>query len=338
MLSTDQIRAAMRSVIPQPTEPELQQYYQMMEYHLGWRDEQLNPAQADAGKLIRPTLALLACSTLGGSDAQALPLAAALQILHDFTLIHDDIEDHSLQRRGRATLWTIWGLELGINAGDGMFALAHRALLGIADQGVDARRVITIMREFEATILRICEGQHLDLTGEGRFDISEDRYLKMILGKTATLLAAATSLGARIATDDAEQITAMGTFGEALGMAFQMEDDLLDIWGDPQLTGKAFAADLLQRKMSLPVIHAYTHIGAERATIERIYRQDQLSSDDVQTLLDLLDTAGSRAYVTGLAHAEHERALEALARIQPVNSTAFEKLEGLATSLLNRVR
>jgi geranylgeranyl diphosphate synthase type I len=338
MLSTDQIRAAMRSFIPQPTDPALQQYYQMMEYHLGWRDEQLEPAQADAGKLIRPALALLACSALGGSEAQALPLAAAIQILHDFTLIHDDIEDHSLQRRGRSTLWTIWGMELGINAGDGMFALAHCALLGIADQGVDAARALQVIREFEATILRICEGQHLDLTGEGRFDTDEERYLRMIRGKTATLLAAAAGLGARIATDEPEQIAAMSIFGEALGMAFQMEDDLLDIWGDPRLTGKPFAADLLQRKMSLPVIHAYSHAGSERATIERVYRQEQVSAADVQTLLGLLERAGSRAYVAGLARAEHERALGALARIQPADATAFESLKQLATSLLNRVR
>lgn len=338
MQLNDAIRAAMQAAIPQPASPEAADFYQMMEYHLGWRDEQLAPAMADTGKLIRPLLAVLACRTLGGVDAHALPLAAALQLIHDFSLIHDDIEDHSPQRRGRTTLWTLWGREIGINTGDGMFAVAHHALYGLADAGVAPTTVLAVLREFEEAVLRICEGQHLDMTGEGRFDISEERYLQMIRCKTAALIQAATGLGARLATDDATQIAAMNTFGEALGMAFQMQDDMLDIWGDPELTGKPFAADLLQRKMSLPMVHAYQHAGSDRTIIERIYRQEQIELVDVAELLALLERTGSRAHVAALANHEHERALAALAKIRPTDTAALQGLYDLAESLLNRAR
>jgi geranylgeranyl diphosphate synthase type I len=332
----EQIRGAMQAAFPAPDDPALREYYHLMEYHLGWRDEQLAPAPADAGKLIRPRLVLLACRALGGAEDQALPLAAGIQLLHDFSLIHDDIEDHSAQRRGRATVWTLWGLEIGINVGDGMFAVAHRALHGLADVGVAPATALAVLRGFEEAILRMCEGQHLDMTGEGRFDIDEARYLRMIRGKTAALLAAAASLGARIATDDAAQVAAMADFGEALGMGFQMQDDLLDIWGDPQLTGKPPATDLLQRKMSLPMVHAYAHAPSRHREIERIYRQERVEAADVQTLMAILDEAGSRAHVASLARREHERALAALASVKPAAGEALAALRGLAESLLNR--
>ncbi len=334
---TDQIREAMRAAFPTVEQPALRDYYNIMEYHLGWRNAQLEPEWADPGKLIRPRLVLLACRALGGQESHALPLAAGIQLLHDFSLIHDDIEDHSEQRRGRATVWKLWGLELGINAGDGMFAVAHRALHRLPDVGVEPGTALAVLRGFEEAILRICEGQHLDITGEGRFDIDEGRYLLMIRGKTAALLRAATGLGARLATDDPRQLAVMSDFGEALGMAFQMQDDLLDIWGDPSRTGKPSAADLLQRKMSLPVVHAYTHAGAERTTIERIYRQEQVGEADVHTLLGLLERTGSRAFVAELVRQEHDRALQALAAVHPVDLEAHEQLRTLAESLLDRV-
>jgi geranylgeranyl diphosphate synthase type I len=195
---------------------------------------------------------------------------------------------------------------------------------------------LAVLRGFEEAILRMCEGQHLDMAGEGRFDIDEARYLRMIRGKTAALLAAAAGLGARIATEDAAQVAAMADFGEALGMGFQMQDDLLDIWGDPQRTGKPAAADLLQRKMSLPMVHAYAHAPSRQGEIERIYRQERVEAADVQTLMAILDEAGSRTHVANLARREHERALAALASVKPTDGEALDALRGLTESLLNR--
>jgi geranylgeranyl diphosphate synthase type I len=260
-------------------------------------------------------------------------------LLHDFSLLHDDIEDNSPTRRGRPTAWRIWGVPHGINTGDGMFALAHRAVYSLSDSGVPAERVLRVLRDFEETILRICEGQYLDMSAEGRLDVSEQQYIRMIRGKTAALIGASASLGARITTDDEAQVAAMWEFGEALGLAFQMEDDLLDIWGDPVQTGKPFAADLVQRKMSLPVIHALSQASAaDREQFEALYRQTELPQRDLELLLAILGRTQSQAYVQQLAREQSSRAMAALDRVVPVDQAALDELRTLAQSLLGRAR
>ena len=180
------IITTMSAVFP-PADPALAPLYGMLQYHLGWLDEQLQPVGGSGGKLVRPVLAVLANRVFGGVDEHALPLAAALQLLHDFSLIHDDIQDNSAMRRGRRTTWQIWGLAHGINAGDTMFALAHRALFGLAPAGVPADRTLRVMRDFEETILRICEGQYLDMSAEGNMELPVDDYLRMIRARPPRL-------------------------------------------------------------------------------------------------------------------------------------------------------
>jgi geranylgeranyl diphosphate synthase type I len=334
------ISVAMRAAFPVKPflgEAGLEPFYGMMQYHLGWMDEHFAPTAAKSGKLLRPLLVVLASRVFGGRDEQALPLAAGLQLLHDFSLLHDDIEDNSPTRRGRPTAWSIWGLAQGVNAGDGMFALAHRAIYSLSDVDVPPQRLIRILHAFEETVLRICEGQYLDIAAEGQMDVTEARYSRMIRGKTAALAAASTGLGASISTDDEAQIAAMWEFGEALGLTFQMQDDLLDIWGAPETTGKPFAADLVQRKMSLPVIHGLAHASNEdRRYFETLYRQPELARADLETLMAILERTGARTYVEHLAHAEYERAMTALDRVVPVVPKALDQLRGLAQSLLGR--
>jgi geranylgeranyl diphosphate synthase, type I len=183
------IQQQLRDSFPQ-VEQRVARYYAMMEYHLGWRDEALAPVAASGGKLLRPLLCLSACHAVGGTTEQALPAAAALQLIHDFSLIHDDIEDDSATRRGRATVWSIWGLAQGINVGDGMFALAHLALHRLHATGVPAERVLDALLVFDQTILTICEGQYLDIDNEGNLRVSEVDYLAMIGRKTAALIGA----------------------------------------------------------------------------------------------------------------------------------------------------
>jgi geranylgeranyl diphosphate synthase type I len=305
-----QIQAAMRAAFPQ-AEERVAQFYAMQQYQLGWRDTQLAPADVDPGKLLRPYLTLLACRAAGGDPHQALPLAAGIQLIHDFSLIHDDIEDNSDLRRGRPTVWKLWGLAQGINTGDGMFTVAHLALHRMSDAGVPAEVALEIIRRFDQTILTICEGQFLDLSYEGNLAISEADYLAMISRKTAALIAAAAGLGAIVGGATAATAQALFAYGQNLGLAFQVQDDVLGIWGDPEVTGKPFAADLYQRKLSLPVIHALQATGIEGALAQR-YTQASINDEDVRVMLDILDQTGARGYTAGVAEHYHRQALAAL--------------------------
>lgn len=355
------IQEAMRAAFP-AFEERVAQFYAMQEYHLGWRDGNLQPATFDPGKLLRPQLALLACRAVGGDADQALPLAAAIQLIHDFSLIHDDIEDNSDTRRGRVTVWKQWGIAHGINVGDGMFVIAHLALHRLAEVGVSTDVTLEVLKRFDQINLMICEGQFLDMSYEGNLDISIDDYLAMISRKTAALLAGAASLGAIVGGADPESSEALFNFGQSLGLAFQVQDDILGIWGDPAITGKPRAADISRRKVSLPIIHALGqtqmsggavlehvelgHAGRTNtdasgyAELKRIYLQEEVSADDVERVLAILDAAGSRGYCEEIAASYHHQALQCLGRVHTQNDPdaedALAQMRTMTKKLLGR--
>lgn len=333
------IQAAMRESFP-AFEARVARFYAMQEYHLGWRDQELSPAGFDPGKLLRPQLVLLACQAVGGDPDQALPLAAGVQLIHDFTLIHDDIEDNSDTRRGRITVWKAWGLAHGINVGDGMFVVAHLALHRLNQAGVPAERALAVLHCFDQTILTVCEGQYLDLSYEGDLTITTEDYLAMIGRKTAALIDGAASMGALVGGADQMTIAQLGAFGRSLGLAFQIQDDLLGIWGDPELTGKPRAADLYRRKVSLPVVHALAH-AAEREELATLYSQEgELDRPAVERVLAILDGAGSSAYAQAIGAEYHATALAALAALPPTADPhairAREQLRAIAEGLVDR--
>ncbi len=191
------IEEELRVILSAPRD-NLQPFYNMLAYHLGWLDAGFQPVSAEAGKRVRPLLCLLACEAAGGDWCKALPAAAALELVHNFSLIHDDIEDRSDTRRGRSTLWRLWGVPHGINAGDGMLVLASQALSRLSERGTDVGLTLDCTRILHATILSLCHGQYMDIAFEGRLDVSEALYLEMIDGKTASLIAASAQLGAAI--------------------------------------------------------------------------------------------------------------------------------------------
>lgn len=285
--------------------------YGMLRYHLGWADRELKPVQLPAGKRVRPLLTLLCCEAQGGDWRQALPAAAAIELLHNFTLIHDDIEDGDRQRRGRETLWVVWGLPQALNAGDALFTLAYVAFLRLHETGLPPALVLEALQRFNAAVLRITEGQFLDIGFESRPVVSVEEYLEMVSGKTAALIALSCELGGVLAQAPAERVAALREFGHALGMAFQMEDDLLGLWGDPQRTGKPVGSDLLRRKKSLPILHGLAHSAGLRALWDEAPSGGEAW---VSSALAALERAGSRAYAQELATAWHARAVEALAR------------------------
>lgn len=323
----------MRESFPQ-AEARVARFYGMQEYQLGWRDERLAPAGFDPGKLLRPRLSLLSCRAAGGDPDLALPLAAGIQLIHDFSLVHDDIEDQSATRRGRPTVWKIWGMEQGINAGDGLFVVAHLAVHRLVEAGVPAEVTLEILRRFDRTILMICEGQFLDLSYEGDLGIAEADYLAMISRKTAALVAAAAELGAIVGGADETTARSFFDFGQDLGIAFQIQDDMLGIWGDPALTGKPAAADLYRRKLSLPIIYAL-HAAEQREDLARLYSKPRIGRGDVRHILKILELTGARQYIEGVAASYYQAALAALESVCG-DPAALAELRAVAEGLVSR--
>jgi len=307
-------------------------HYDMMRYHLGWLDEEFRPTQAPMGKGIRPLLCLLGCAAVGGDPATALPAAAALELLHNFSLVHDDVEDNSATRRHRPTVWALWGQPQAINVGDALFVYAFRSLLDLAP-AAPAAQVMDAMQRFVQACVALTEGQHLDMGFETRLDVTTDDYLLMIRGKTAALLAASVEIGASLGGGEPEQLAACRRFGEALGLAFQIQDDVLGIWGDERLTGKSAASDILTRKKSLPVLHALN--GPQGAALRELYARPRLTVAEAPLVLDLLAAAGARPYAASLVEMYSASALQALDDAR-LTSPAGDLLRDLALQLLNR--
>ena len=308
-------------------------HYGMMRYHLGWANEQLQPQKSPGGKRLRPILCLLSCAEMGGDPAQALPAAAAIELLHNFSLIHDDIEDGDEVRHHRTTLWKVWGMPLGINVGDGMFALAFSAIQRLAQRGLNSRATLACLDRFTQTCLALTEGQYLDLSFEQRPVVSLDEYMRMIQGKTAALIGASVAIGARIAGATPTQETDLLQFGQAMGLAFQIQDDILGIWGDPAVTGKAAGNDILRRKKSLPLLHALNHAEVS-GHMQGVFALP-VDSSQIDVVLKLLERAGTREFVEAQMASQHAVALAALeAALGP--RAASSPLLMLAEGLLHR--
>ncbi|MCX7839351.1 MAG: polyprenyl synthetase family protein [Anaerolineae bacterium] len=311
-------------------------YYGIFRYHLGWTDTNFVEVKTETGKRVRPLLCLLSCDAAGGDWQRALPAAAAIELAHNFSLIHDDIEDNSDERRGRAAVWKVWGLAHGLNAGDGMFVLAHLALDRLSTRGLSLAQCAAVRRAFDEATLALCQGQFLDLAFETRLDVTPDEYLQMIRGKTAALVAASTRIGAMLATEDARIVEAFARFGENIGCAFQITDDVLGIWGDPAVTGKSAATDILAKKKSLPAIIGLSdaRIGA---AMRALYAQTTLTQDDVARVLALLEQIGARDQTQAYADEFRARALDAL-NATNINNRAMEQLHELAERMTRRVK
>lgn len=303
----------------------------MLNYHLGFAGVDGSPVHANTGKRIRPVLTLLACEASGGEMESALPAAAAIELLHNFSLIHDDIEDRDELRRGRPTLWKIWGEAKAINAGDAMFALAHIALENTAERGMETGRVMRALRLFDATCVALTMGQHMDIEFEHRADVTAADYLAMIEGKTAALIRAACEIGAIVAGADDHRAAQLGEFGRWLGIAFQVQDDVLGIWGDPALTGKQ-DSDLAHGKKTLPVLHAADQ---DQEVRQRYMRRRPSDPVELAELRALIEARGGRAYAEQAARDAHDKSLAALNAAQ-LSGQAGDMLRALAESLLGR--
>lgn len=306
-------------------------FYGMIHYHMGWADEELRPVGGNSGKRIRPILCLLACAAAGEDWRAAVPAAAAIEILHNFSLVHDDIQDNSPTRRGRSTLWTLWGQPQAINTGDAMFAMAHLALNRLADHNVPPTIVVRALRRFDETCVALTRGQYMDMSFETRHKVSVEDYVTMITGKTAVLIALSAELGALVAGANEQRVRAFADFGLNLGLAFQVQDDILGIWGDESVTGKSVATDITTRKKTLPVLFAL-----EKSEVLRgLYDAQQPGDDFVYHVVNILDECGARGFATEQARRYTDAAMSSLAAAGPVEPAAVA-LDELTDILLKR--
>jgi geranylgeranyl diphosphate synthase type I len=315
-------------MLNQSRKADLDELYSMLAYQLGWEGEGSGPEAR--GKRIRSALVLLTASAAGGEWECALPAAAAVELVHNFSLIHDDIQDNSSLRRGRPTVWVKWGVAQAINAGDAMFTLAHLAVLKLQNT-VSSVVALQSARILQETCLALTQGQFLDLAYEARGDLTIEAYWPMVEGKTAALLAACTYLGALAAQAEPARSEAYRQFGRALGLAFQAQDDLLGIWGDESLMGKSKESDLISGKKSLPVLYGLQQGGpfAER------WNRGAITPEEISGLSTQLENEGGRIYTQDKVNDLTDQALRALETAQPLGD-AGEALFTLAKKLMRR--
>jgi len=294
-------------------------------YHLGWSAADGSPEAGDAGKAIRPALTVLAAEAVGGSIERVLPGAAAVELVHNFSLLHDDVMDGDRERRHRPTVWALFGVGQAIVAGDALLALALELLLEAGPSEA--------ARELTTATAGMIQGQAEDLAFESRLDVTPGECLSMSAHKTALLLSCAPALGAILGGADASRIAALRTFGFELGVAFQVVDDLLGIWGDPAATGKPVASDLRQHKKSLPVVHALAM--PEGDPLRAALSKGELSDEDVASAMSALGACGSREWGAALAHERLDRALQAL-DAAPLEPGPLEELREIAEFITRR--
>ncbi|MET9882564.1 family 2 encapsulin nanocompartment cargo protein polyprenyl transferase [Streptomyces sp. NPDC006430] len=303
-------------------------------YHFGWEHADGTPAAGNAGKAIRPALVLAAAQALqgpAGSAEGAVRAAAAVELTHNFTLLHDDVIDKDARRRGRPTAWTVFGVPDAIITGDAMMALALRLLAQDphpASAAASAR--------LATCVVELCAGQQADCAFEQRPNVSLDECLTMATAKTGALLGCACALGALYAGAGPEEVDAMDAFGREAGLAFQLIDDLIGIWGDPGHTGKPAGADLLARKKSLPVVAALTSGTAAGEELATLYA-GPMTGDDVLRAADAVDRAGGRDWAQAHAADRMGRAVQQLSRAVP-DLAAAGGLLALAEFVTRRTR
>ena len=303
--------------------------YEMCRYHMG-----LDGSGA-SGKRIRPLLGLLAFASITGDYHNALPGAAAVELGHNFSLVHDDIEDGDRERRHRPTLWAVHGIPQAINAGDMLFTLSRKALHRLTELGFPDSKVLRMMRLHDDTCLALCEGQYIDIWASERAEpMSVELYFDMIGRKTAALIAASVESGAILATDDENVIARYRAFGWALGIAFQLNDDLLGIWGEEAITGKE-PTDVARRKMTLPVIYAFEHASAgQRTRLQTLWRNDSPTDAQIAETVSLLEEIGGRDYTREQARSYRDEAIAELEAAGVGDAAALDALRGIIVGVI----
>ncbi|TES83728.1 MAG: polyprenyl synthetase family protein [Hadesarchaea archaeon] len=288
------------------------------------------------GKRLRPCLALTACEAVGGKAEDALEAAAAIELLHNFTLIHDDIMDQDEFRRNVKTVHILWGVPVAVIAGDALFAKVFEALAANAKRlGLEGARVVELFDAVSKASFEICQGQVLDMLFEGRADVSEAEYMRMVSGKTGALLEASMKVGALLGKGEPEQVRALAEYGRLIGLAFQMRDDVLGVAGEQEKFGKPIGSDVREGKQTLIVVRALATAQQEdKSTLLRALGKQDASEAELKTAIDVLKRAGAIDYV---AERARELIAQAKSKLKALpESRAREILSELADFTIKR--
>jgi geranylgeranyl diphosphate synthase type I len=303
-------------------------FLKMLTYHMGWSGRNVGPDTT--GKRIRPLLVLLTCAACEKDWHPALPAAACIELIHNFSLAHDDIQDNSPLRRGRLTVWKKWGMAQAINVGDVLLILAHLALLEIRND-FPPETVLQVGETIDKACLALSSGQFLDIDYEERANLSIEDYWQMVSGKTANLLSACTQIGAILGGVDESKQRNYRDFGNYLGLAFQVQDDYLGIWGNSALTGKSTESDLMTGKKTLPVLFGLSKNGS----FAHRWVEGAIHAEEVVQLSEQLAYEGGRLYTQEASKQMTDLALSSL-RVADPKGTAGEALFDLASTLIVR--
>lgn len=309
-------------------QPRTKPFHEMLTYHMGWTGDGAGPEAT--GKRIRPFMVLLCAAACDEDWRKALPAAAAVELVHNFSLVHDDIQDNSPKRRGRDTAWVKWGAPMAINVGDALFVISNQAIIDLKEN-YPADVVLKAAEILHNTCLDLTRGQFLDMSFEERTDLTVDDYWPMIAGKTAALLSACCHIGAVLGGAEEARQDAFKSFGQYLGLAFQVQDDILGIWGNEAVTGKSAASDLVEGKNSLPVLAGLSANGrfAER------WKKGPIHAFEVEDLAKLLATEGGYETAHEASKQMTDLALLNLREADP-QGEAGDALFELAERLLKR--
>ena len=285
------------------------------------------------GKRIRPVLMMMAYNLYKEDVESIFNQATGIEVYHNYTLLHDDLMDQADRRRGKPTVHKVWNENTAILSGDAMLVLAYQFMA----EGCPAGLLKPVMDLFSLTALEICEGQQFDMEFETRDDVTEEEYLEMIRLKTSVLLAAALKLGAMLGGASEEDAARLYDFGVNLGVAFQLKDDLLDVYGDVKVFGKNIGGDILCNKKTYLLIQAYRQASdAQRAELERWVKAGQFDpAEKIAAVTDLYDAFGEKALSERKIEEYTRRAEESLAQVS-VPTNRKQELQALMESLMHR--
>jgi geranylgeranyl diphosphate synthase type I len=303
-------------------------FTEMIDWHFGWKKNGNGQMQ---GKRLRPLLLLLLCQATGGDFLHALPAATAVELIHNFTLIHDDIQDSSTTRHNRAALWFKYGIPQAINTGDALFSLA-KISLDRMQKSYQCETILKVSNLLDHTVFKLTTGQFLDMFFESSTKITLEDYFEMLKGKTGALISTSCMIGAILGNSDPEIIVKAGEFGLNLGLAFQIQDDYLGIWGDQAITGKSNTNDLNTRKLTLPIIYGVQNRGRFAA----IWKSQVSSPQVLAELTNLLELEGAKSFTLNTAKEYSQKAMNILPGIFTIQDEFTSLLINLAQDLVSR--